>query len=119
MHVSSPQSSFKQITNTLIRNNGNDVDIYGDDTAHNNDDADDIDVDDDDDNDDDADDDFADDIDVDDDDDIDDAADNDDDGNCLGWSLSPTQSVCLTVALLKHSYCMLLPATAWLVTSIR
>ena len=108
MHVSSPQSSFKQITNTLIRNNGNDVDIYGDDTADNDDDGDDDDADDADD--DDADDDYADDIDAD---DNDDSADNDDDGNCLGWSLSPTQSVCLTVALLKHScYCLLLTATA-------
>ena len=72
------------------------MDIYGDDTADNDDDGDDDDADD-------ADDDDDDDIDGKDDDDNDDSADNDDDGNCLGWSLSPTQSVCLTVTLLKHS----------------
>lgn len=30
---------------------------------------------------------------------------NDDDGSCLGWSLGPTLSACLTVALLKPNYC--------------
>ena len=30
---------------------------------------------------------------------------NDDDGSCLGWSLGPTRSACLTVALLKPNYC--------------
>ena len=37
--------------------------------------------------------------------DDDDADDNDDGGSCLGWSLGPTRSACLTVTLLKPNYC--------------